>query len=85
MCRYCEKVIGAGKPIDTGTQSELMECLPVIDEFSEKPIENNGNNPVQYIRRYGIRYSLITEFADEEGTVFLLPVHNCPMCGRSLG
>ena len=84
MCKYCEKVIATGKHVKDVIEAELMETLPIIDGFNEKPIENDGNNPVQYIRKYENRYSLITEFADDEGTILLLPINNCPMCGRTL-
>ena len=84
MCKYCEKKIATGNRVKEVIRVELMENLPIIDDFSEKPIENDRNNPVQYMRKYENKYSLITEFANGEGTVLLLHINNCPMCGRKL-
>ena len=84
VCEYCEKTLHMGKKVGKVDSCELMGNMPIIDEFSEKKIVPNGNNPVQYIRKYKDRYSLVTEFSNDEGTVILLPINYCPMCGRRL-
>ena len=84
MCEYCEKSKNTSKKVAETEFCELMENMPIIDEFTEKEIIADGNNPVQYIRRYKHMYFLVTEFADDEGNVILLPIKHCPICGRKL-
>lgn len=85
MCKYCETVKHTGGKVGNSAKYELMENLPIIDEYSEQAIVPDGENPVQYIRKYRDKFCLITELADGDGTVLLLPINNCPICGRKLG
>lgn len=85
MCEYCEKVIGRGRKKTETEECELMKNFPIIDDFTEKEIQNNGENPVQYIRKYKGRYLLVTEFGNNDGDAILSRINYCPMCGRKLG
>lgn len=75
-CECCSPVSDA--------DCELMKSFAVMDDYSGKEIANDVDNPTQYIRRYKKKYYLVTEFADDAGTVINCEISNCPMCGRKL-
>lgn len=84
MCVYCEKVTGKGRKITESDHVELMQNMTIYDDFTNKEIIHDGNSPVQYIRKYKQKYFLVTEFANDDGDVIVLPIQFCPMCGRKL-
>lgn len=81
MCIYCENIKINPK---MRRATELMKNLPIVDEFSEKEIIEGEEDPQQYIRRDKNKHYLVTEFADDEGTVISFEISFCPMCGRKL-
>lgn len=85
MCEYCEKVIGRGEKKTEIEECELMKNFPIMDEFTETEITNDGENPIQYIRKYYGRYLLVTEFGNNDDDTILFRINYCPICGRKLG
>lgn len=82
MCKYCESVVYSSQNVKTKETWELMENLPIQDDFSLKYIIYDENKPVQYIRRCRNKYFLITEFGNTDGTAISVEIIACPMCNR---
>ena len=82
MCKYCDMT-----EVDIKNSSDYYIHKPfnLIDDYSQKVLVPNGNNPIMYLREYKKDiWSLICEFADDKGTVVEMKINNCPKCGRKL-
>lgn len=86
MCEYCDMTL---VNVENACKDYFIhKSFYIIDEHTRKCIKADGEHPVMYLREYrtdGSRvWSLICEFADDEGTVIEMPVIYCPKCGDNL-
>ena len=84
MCKYCDTSY-----IDVQYScSDYFVHRPFYlrNDYNGKRIKADRNNPIMYLREYSKSntWSLICEFADEEGTVIETPIIYCPRCGNKL-
>lgn len=76
MCKHCESK-------ENNKEMQLMENLPIKDDYTDKLIEPDGISPQQYIRKQHGRYFLVTEYGDDnDGGVTSCEIFFCPICGR---
>ena len=84
MCDYCSK---ADVNVEHANKDYFIhKPFYLINEYTHEVLLANGRNPVLYLREYRNidHWSLICEFADEEGMVIEAPIDHCPRCGRKL-
>ena len=87
MCRFCDTADANIK--NTCKDYYIHNPFIVSDEHNQEVLEPDENNPIMYLREYtkgdmkGL-WSLVCEFADDNGTVIETRVGCCPMCGRKL-
>lgn len=86
MCQYCDMTL-----VDVEHACKdyfIHKPLPIRNDYTGKRIKADGNHPIMYLREYRLSgshvWSLICEFADEEGTVIETPICYCPRCGDRL-
>lgn len=84
MCDYCD--ITDVNIKHACKEYFIHKSFFLVDEHTHELLKDTGYNPVMYLREYRDldRWSLICEFADDNGTVIEAPISYCPRCGRTL-
>lgn len=86
MCEHCDMTL---VNVETACKDYFIhKPFYIRDEHTGRRIKANGNYPMMYLREYrnvgSHTWSLICEFADDNGTVVEMPIIYCPRCGDKL-